>query len=227
MTSRTDPGRRSSPGPRIPRGSGIGRGRRACAAAGLGVEVGEIGVGRGKLRHPFRMPRPARRRGRTCGLPETCHPERVPFERRADTRRHGHDARSRPHHPHQCCIARRRDDPARAPARRCLTGGASSSWRSQPAPSRLGSAGPWARRRRRAGRRRASPSRGRAFGRSLRAASAAMSHAPTASAAPPSTDHDANAKAGVDRFLGGEAASYPMGNQPLEPRLDGDARSSS
>ena len=52
------------------------------------------------------------------------------------------------------------------------------------------------------------------------AASAAMSHAPSASAAPPSTDHDANAKAGVDRFLGGEAASYPMGNQPLEPRLE-------
>ncbi len=47
-----------------------------------------------------------------------------------------------------------------------------------------------------------------------------MSHAPSASAAPPSTDHDANAKAGVDRFLGGEAASYPMGNQPLEPRLE-------
>ena len=52
------------------------------------------------------------------------------------------------------------------------------------------------------------------------AASAEMSHAPSASAAPPSTDHDANAKAGVDRFLGGEAASYPMGNQPLEPRLE-------
>ena len=56
------------------------------------------------------------------------------------------------------------------------------------------------------------------------APSAAMSHAPSASAAPPSTDHDANAKAGVDRFLGGEAASYPMGNQPLEPRLDGDVK---
>ena len=55
------------------------------------------------------------------------------------------------------------------------------------------------------------------------APSAAMSHAPSASAAP-STDHDANAKAGVDRFLGGEAASYPMGNQPLEPRLDGDVK---
>jgi FtsP/CotA-like multicopper oxidase with cupredoxin domain len=50
--------------------------------------------------------------------------------------------------------------------------------------------------------------------------SAAMSHAPSASAAAPSADHDANAKAGVDRFLGGEAASYPMGNQPLEPRLE-------
>ena len=33
-------------------------------------------------------------------------------------------------------------------------------------------------------------------------------------------ESDANAKAGVDRFLGGEAASYPMGNQPLEPRLE-------
>ena len=50
--------------------------------------------------------------------------------------------------------------------------------------------------------------------------SADMSHAPSASSAPPSADHDANAKAGVDRFLGGEAASYPMGNQPLEPRLE-------
>src|SRR3954452_3519453 len=46
-------------------------------------------------------------------------------------------------------------------------------------------------------------------------ASAAMSHAPAASAGPPATDHDANAKAGVDRFLGGESASYPIGNQAL------------
>ena len=52
------------------------------------------------------------------------------------------------------------------------------------------------------------------------AASAAMSHAPSGSPAPTSADHDANAKAAVDRFLGGEAASYPMGNQPLEPRLE-------
>ena len=50
------------------------------------------------------------------------------------------------------------------------------------------------------------------------AAPAATSGA--ASAAPSSADHDANAKAGVDRFLGGEAASYPIGNQPLEPRIE-------
>jgi len=40
----------------------------------------------------------------------------------------------------------------------------------------------------------------------------------------PATDHDAHAAAVVKRFLGGEAASYPMGNQPLEPRLDGDVK---
>jgi FtsP/CotA-like multicopper oxidase with cupredoxin domain len=51
-----------------------------------------------------------------------------------------------------------------------------------------------------------------------------MSHAPSASGAPPSTDHDANAKAGVERFLGGESASYPIGNQPLEPRLEGGVK---
>ena len=28
--------------------------------------------------------------------------------------------------------------------------------------------------------------------------------------------------AGVKRFLDGEAASLPLGNQPLEPTLDGD-----
>ena len=56
------------------------------------------------------------------------------------------------------------------------------------------------------------------------AASPAMSHAPSASSAPPATDHDANAKAVVDRFLGGESASYPIGNQPLEPRLDGGVK---
>jgi FtsP/CotA-like multicopper oxidase with cupredoxin domain len=50
------------------------------------------------------------------------------------------------------------------------------------------------------------------------------SHAPgpTTSGAP--VDHDAAALAGVQRFLGGEAASLPMGNQPLEPTLDGDTK---
>jgi manganese oxidase len=48
------------------------------------------------------------------------------------------------------------------------------------------------------------------------------SAAPSGSAAP--VDHDANAKAVVERFLGGEAATLPLGNQPLEPRLDGDAK---
>jgi FtsP/CotA-like multicopper oxidase with cupredoxin domain len=51
------------------------------------------------------------------------------------------------------------------------------------------------------------------------------SHAPTeASPSPASVDHDANAKAVVDRFLGGEAATLPAGNQPLEPRIDGDTK---
>ena len=44
------------------------------------------------------------------------------------------------------------------------------------------------------------------------------------SAAPP-TDHDAAAKAAVDRFLGGEAAKLEdAGNQPLEPKTDGDVK---
>jgi FtsP/CotA-like multicopper oxidase with cupredoxin domain len=37
-------------------------------------------------------------------------------------------------------------------------------------------------------------------------------------------DHDAHAAAVVKRFLGGEGASLPQGNQPLEPRLDGDMK---
>jgi FtsP/CotA-like multicopper oxidase with cupredoxin domain len=55
-------------------------------------------------------------------------------------------------------------------------------------------------------------------------ASPSMDHsaAPSASAAP--VDHDANAKAVVDRFLAGEATTLPLGNQPLEPRLDGDTK---
>ena len=53
------------------------------------------------------------------------------------------------------------------------------------------------------------------------------SHSPAPSAAPsasPMVDHDAIAKAAVDRFLGGEAATLPLGNQPLEPRLEGDVK---
>ncbi len=56
------------------------------------------------------------------------------------------------------------------------------------------------------------------------APSPAHAHEPSASGAP-STDHDANAKAAVDRFLGGEGASMDgTGNQPLEPRLEGDVK---
>ncbi len=54
--------------------------------------------------------------------------------------------------------------------------------------------------------------------------SPAHDHEPQASGAP-STDHDANAKAAVDRFLGGEGASMDgTGNQPLEPRLEGGVK---
>jgi FtsP/CotA-like multicopper oxidase with cupredoxin domain len=48
------------------------------------------------------------------------------------------------------------------------------------------------------------------------------SSAPSASTTP--ADHDATAKAVVDRFLAGEATTLPLGNQPLEPRLDGDTK---
>jgi FtsP/CotA-like multicopper oxidase with cupredoxin domain len=54
-------------------------------------------------------------------------------------------------------------------------------------------------------------------------ASAGMSHAPAGSAGA-NDGHDAAAKAAVERFLGGEAATLPLGNQPLEPRLDGDVK---
>jgi FtsP/CotA-like multicopper oxidase with cupredoxin domain len=37
-------------------------------------------------------------------------------------------------------------------------------------------------------------------------------------------DHDAAALAVVQRFLDGEAATLPLGNQPLEPTLDGDTK---
>jgi FtsP/CotA-like multicopper oxidase with cupredoxin domain len=54
-------------------------------------------------------------------------------------------------------------------------------------------------------------------------------HSPAVSASPgPSSsamvDHDANAATVVNRFLDGEAAKLPIGNQPLEPRIDGDTK---
>ena len=56
-----------------------------------------------------------------------------------------------------------------------------------------------------------------------------MDHAPTGSSSPspsgaPPVDHDANAEAVVKRFLDGEAATLPQGNQPLEPTIDGDTK---
>ncbi len=51
------------------------------------------------------------------------------------------------------------------------------------------------------------------------------SHAPepsaTAGASGAPIDHDSHAKAAVDRFLGGEGATLPAGNRPLEPRIEG------
>jgi len=41
---------------------------------------------------------------------------------------------------------------------------------------------------------------------------------------PGAPDHDANALAVVKRFLDGEATTLPMGNQPLEPRIEGDTK---
>ena len=55
-------------------------------------------------------------------------------------------------------------------------------------------------------------------------ASPSMDHSPAPSASIVPVDHDATAKAVVDRFLGGEAATLPLGNQVLEPRLDGDTK---
>ena len=55
-------------------------------------------------------------------------------------------------------------------------------------------------------------------------ASPSMDHSPAPSPSGAPLDHDASAKAVVDRFLGGEAATLPLGNQPLEPRLDGDTK---
>ena len=51
-----------------------------------------------------------------------------------------------------------------------------------------------------------------------------MDHSPAPSASTVPVDHDATAKAVVDRFLGGEAATLPLGNQVLEPRLDGETK---
>jgi FtsP/CotA-like multicopper oxidase with cupredoxin domain len=53
-------------------------------------------------------------------------------------------------------------------------------------------------------------------------ASAAPSTAPSGA---PAMDHDANALAVVERFLGGEGASLPgQGNVPLEPRVEGGVK---
>jgi FtsP/CotA-like multicopper oxidase with cupredoxin domain len=53
----------------------------------------------------------------------------------------------------------------------------------------------------------------------------AASHSPTPGASGDPVDHDANAKAVVERFLGGEGASLPgQGNVPLEPRVEGDTK---
>ena len=50
------------------------------------------------------------------------------------------------------------------------------------------------------------------------------SHAPAASGSP-SPDHDANAAAVIDRFLGGEAGTLDgTGNQLLQPTMDGDTK---
>ena len=54
-----------------------------------------------------------------------------------------------------------------------------------------------------------------------------MDHAPAPSSSPAASthaDHDANAAAAVKRFLDGEGATLPQGNQPLEPTMDGDTK---
>jgi FtsP/CotA-like multicopper oxidase with cupredoxin domain len=50
-----------------------------------------------------------------------------------------------------------------------------------------------------------------------------MDHGTPAPSGPP-MDHDANALAVVQRFLDGEAGTLPLGNEPLEPRLEGDTK---
>jgi FtsP/CotA-like multicopper oxidase with cupredoxin domain len=59
------------------------------------------------------------------------------------------------------------------------------------------------------------------------AASVAPSHDASNAPAPagsPATDHDSNAAAAVKRFLDGEATTLPLGNQPLQPRVEGDTK---
>ena len=51
-----------------------------------------------------------------------------------------------------------------------------------------------------------------------------MDHASPTPAASQPADHDAAALAVVKRFLGGEAATLPLGNQPLEPKLEGTTK---
>jgi FtsP/CotA-like multicopper oxidase with cupredoxin domain len=59
---------------------------------------------------------------------------------------------------------------------------------------------------------------------SIALASPSMDHSPAPSASTAPVDHDAAALAVVKRFLDGEAATLPLGNQPLEPRIDGDTK---
>ncbi len=71
------------------------------------------------------------------------------------------------------------------------------------------------------------PGAGGAFSPTPTAAATALhSMAPTPGAtASPGMDHDAASKAVVDRFLGGEWQQVPgLGNQPLSPRADGNAK---
>jgi FtsP/CotA-like multicopper oxidase with cupredoxin domain len=73
----------------------------------------------------------------------------------------------------------------------------------------------------------ASPSSAPSAAPSAAPSDGGMSHAPSGSAAPsasPAVDHDANAAAVVKRFLDGEAATLPMGNQPKDFRMDGDTK---
>ena len=68
----------------------------------------------------------------------------------------------------------------------------------------------------------ASPSPAASAGASMDHGSPApVASAPAASVPP---DHDAAALAVVTRFLGGEAATLPLGNQPIEPKLDGQTK---